>query len=520
MASQDYYQGQQGYNEGYQQTPQSPQYAQSPKYTQQPPEYNQNGPGPQGYGFTEGKQTFDETFKLERPKYNDLWAGILFILTFLGFVAVSGISIHGYATNHSGGIYDDSNQFSINSNTIILFAFVLVVAFVLSWLYLILARLFTKQFIWATGILNIVFGFGTAIYYLYRKQYGAGIVFLIFAAFTVFCFISWIPRIPFSVLMLQTSVDVARNYGHVFLVSAIGGIVALVFAAWFSVTLAAVYVRYAPDSSTCSNDNSCSYGRVIGLIVFITFAAYWISEWLKNTIYTTIAGVYGSWFFCSGSQTNALPKGATRGAFRRAITYSFGSISLGSLIVALINFVRQIVSVAQSQEAGEGNAVAACALCVLGCLISIIQAIAEFINRYAFSHIALYGKPYIQAAKDTWSMMKNRGIDALVNDCLIGPVLSMGSVFVGFACALLAFLYLEFTKPAYNSSGNYFAVAMAFAFLIGLQVCQIFMTPLGAGVDTFFVASAWDPDVLMRNHGALYQEMVRVYPRVQECIHA
>lgn len=48
----------------------------------------------------------------------------------------------------------------------------------------------------------------------------------------------------------------------------------------------------------------------------------------------------------------------------------------------------------------------------------------RFINSYAFSHIALYGKAYIPAAKDTWTMMKNRGIDALVNDCLISPVVS------------------------------------------------------------------------------------------------
>ena len=511
-------------NSGYQQGPPQPQYSQPPPNYNTPQNYGQNYGAPQGQGFNGGKETFNETFKLDRPKYNDLWASILFLLTFLGFVAVSGISLHGYATNSSGGgIYQDANSFTINSNTMILFAFVLIVAFALSWLYLILARLFTKQFIWATGILNIVLGFGTAIYYLYRKQYGAGIVFLIFAAFTVFCFITWIPRIPFSVLMLQTSVDVARGYGHVFLVSALGGLAALVFAAWYSVTLAAIYVRYAPQSNSCSSDStSCSWGTVIGLVVFITFAGYWISEVLKNVIYTTIAGVYGSWFFCysDSAPTSSLPKGATRGSFRRATTYSFGSISFGSLIVALINCLRQIVSVAQNQEAGQGNAAAACALCILGCLISILQSIAEFINRYAFSHIALYGKPYLAAAKDTWKMMKDRGIDALVNDCLIGPVLSMGSVFVGFACALLAFLYLEFTNPPYNSGGGFFAVIMAFSFLIGLQVCQIFMTPLGAGVDTIFVASAWDPEVLIKGHERLYAEMIRVYPRVQERIHA
>jgi hypothetical protein len=69
-------------------------------------------------------------------------------------------------------------------------------------------------------------------------------------------------------------------------------------------------------------------------------------------------------------------------------------------------------------------------------------------------------------------MIKNRGIDALVNECLIGPVLSMGATFIAYACALLAYLYLIFTSPAYNSDGSYTPVVVAFAFLIGLQVCE------------------------------------------------
>lgn len=326
-----------------------------------------------------------------------------------------------------------------------------------------------------------------------------------------------IPRIPFSVLMLQNTIDVARNYGHVFLVSAIGGLVGLAFAAWYSVTLVAVYVAYQPSSGAAGSNGS--WAKVIGLMVFLTFAGYWISEWIKNTIHSTVAGVYGSWFFCSG-KPGGTPKGATRGAFRRSITYSFGSISLGSLVVAIINMIRQAVSVAQSSASQDGNIAAACAFCILGCIIGIIDWAVQFINRYAFVHIALYGKPYFAAAKDTWTMMRQRGIDALVNDCLVGPVLTMGSTFVAFVCALLAYLYLEFTRPAYNANGDFYAVIMAFAFLIGLQVCQIFMTPLGSGVDTTFVASAWDPEVLMRDHPDLYQRMIQVYPRVQEAIHA
>lgn len=168
-----YYEGQsqvqnppQTYNQGnrYQGAPE-------PKYQQAPPNYGQNYQNPEGPSTStgDGKQTFAQAFKLEKPKYNDLWAGILvsdsqetfwqiidcpclqLILTFFGFTAVSGLSLQGYAANKGlsgGGIYHTPNQFSLNTNTIVLFAFILAVAFVFSWLYFTMARAFTKQFIW------------------------------------------------------------------------------------------------------------------------------------------------------------------------------------------------------------------------------------------------------------------------------------------------------------------------------------------------------------------------------------
>lgn len=116
-------------------------------------------------------------------------------------------------------------------------------------------------------------------------------------------------------------------------------------------------------------------------------------------------------------------------------------------------------------------------------------------------------------------MIKDRGIDALVNDCLIGPVFSFGAMFIGFATALMAYLWLEFTNPPYNSNGDFTVVIVAFAFLIGLQICNLFTTPLSSGIDTIFVAMAWDPEVLMRDHYTLYNQIVQVYPHLQQAIH-
>ena len=109
-------------------------------------------------------------------------------------------------------------------------------------------------------------------------------------------------------------------------------------------------------------------------VVLITKSTigYWITEYLKNTMHSVVAGVYGSWFFCGG-KPGGMPKGATRGAFRRAMTYSFGSISFGSLVVAIINMLRQAVSIAQQTEASQGNMIASILFCCLGCLVGLLQ---------------------------------------------------------------------------------------------------------------------------------------------------
>ncbi len=103
-------------------------------------------------------ETFRPDIKIEKPRWNDIWAGLLFLAVAAGFVAVSGIAIAGYSSTYSfngDGIYGSGNTFGLSTNTIVLFVFCLAIALVLGYGYVCLARIFTKQFIWITGILHI-----------------------------------------------------------------------------------------------------------------------------------------------------------------------------------------------------------------------------------------------------------------------------------------------------------------------------------------------------------------------------
>lgn len=108
-----------------------------------------------------------------------------------------------------------------------------------------------------------------------------------------------------------------------------------------------------------------------------------------------------------------------------------------------------------------GAILACCAACFVGC----IESLVEYFNRYAYIEIgevfidpdtlralrltlsysspALYGKPYIPAAKDTWRLFKDRGIDALINDSLVGITLNFGGYICGILAAIFAYVYLR-----------------------------------------------------------------------------
>ena len=71
----------------------------------------------------------------------------MFLTCFIAFAVISGFTLNAYRLTYGfqgSGIYSDTNTFSLNGNTVILFVFVLATAYVVSAIYFFLARMFTK----------------------------------------------------------------------------------------------------------------------------------------------------------------------------------------------------------------------------------------------------------------------------------------------------------------------------------------------------------------------------------------
>ncbi|WVO22325.1 protein PNS1 [Cryptococcus decagattii] len=545
MSAQEFYQG--GNPNGYQQQQYAPppggpaqdQYRGKQEYVppqSQPPNYNMQPSQPYAATNPEmgGQPIYQDTAPFSqatektgermkpRKRVNDIIPLILFIAAVVGFAVVSGIAIHSFVkVNGLGGGMGNSGEggtgtsVTLDYHTVYLLLVVVALGLVIASLYLMALRAFTKIILEVTLALTVILNIGICIYYFIIRYWSGAIIFLVIALLSVFFYWGMRKRIPLAKLLLQTTIDVTKHHPSVYVVVFIGLIVQAALSIWYTFTCISIYVKWTPGSAACSG-GGCSSSKVAGLVFYVTFAYLWMSQVIANVILCTLAGgVFGGWYYY-GPRTpgGGVPKRASLMAFVRASTLSLGSIAFGSLLVTILELLRLILQLLSQYEAGQGDMIGSILICIAQCCIGCIQWMIEYFNKYAYIEIALYGKSYIPAAKDTWRLLKDRGIDALVNDSLVGTALMWGAYINGFLCAVLGYLYLRFTHPAYNSNGQYSAPVILFSFLIGLNESFTIGSAIDAGVSTIFVGLGEDPMVLAERSPGLFEMIRQVYPRV------
>jgi len=116
-------------------------------------------------------------------------------------------------------------------------------------------------------------------------------------------------------------------------------------------------------------------------------------------------------------------------------------------------------------------------------------------------------------------LLTDRGVDAIINDSIVGFAMTWGSFFIGLLCILFSYVYLKITNPAYNSSGSYTPAILVYSFFVGFQVAQSLTATIEAGVSTIFVGLAEHPEVLAQRSPPLFEMIRQNYPRVVAGVH-
>ncbi|CAG8704238.1 28180_t:CDS:2 [Dentiscutata erythropus] len=482
--------------------PQTGRYSPVPQY--QPPAYDQ--------GSFRG--SIAEKWN-PKPKFQDLWAFLLFLAHLVGFVVLSIVGLK-YLISQDG--LKKGNSF-FRPEIIPPFVISGLIGLILSVVYMLFMQRFPLPLIKVTLYLSIAMYFVAAAVFFLVRSYLLSVIFVVFGILYLIAAFSWRNRIPFAAIMLETVVSITRKYYGIIIMGFIGLIVQVGWSVLWILSLIGAYEYF--DSIYCNTtvngQKTCNNSTIIYLIlVYLLFSFYWTSQVIKTIVHVTASGVYATYYFLEGTPqgTGTTP---TLSSFKRATTTSIGSICFGSLIIALLNTARAVLRTFADSDDGACGFLACC----IACLLAWIESIVEYFNFYAYVEVAIYGKSYCQAAKDTWTLIKDRGIEAIINDDLIGNVLTMGSLLIGVLCGLFGFLYihlfLNFLLQDQNSS-TLVIVFILICFVIGFMMCVVITDSVSSGVSTTFVALAEDPDALRRTKPVLFDRIRQQWPRIVQGI--
>lgn len=387
----------------------------------------------------------DEKFD-PAPRYSDSWATLLFIAHLAAFAAVAATSIPAIDFGSAPG---DGQPVPKGSFTLLLVA--VGAGAIASLGYFALMMKYAATLITTGFLLNIIYNFGIAVFFLVSGSFGAGMIWAVLAVIFGAIWWSWRSRIPFATVMLESVTDILAQFPGTTLAAVSGLLVNVAWLGLWTITVFGVIVRYQNSGQEA----------LAALFVFMAFSFYWTTQVISNVVHVTIsgsynigmavdywlplltldsfAGVVATYYFLGSAdpagKVTVPVSNPTGSSFKRAMTTSFGPIAFGSLLVSLLETTRGLVNAAAHQAARDDHQFAAFLLLCLRSLLDIIDDLFRYFNRYAYATVAVYGKSFCESAKTTWRMVLERGVDAVVGDSLINSVLGIGSTFIGFLTA-------------------------------------------------------------------------------------
>ncbi|PRP77509.1 hypothetical protein PROFUN_14268, partial [Planoprotostelium fungivorum] len=450
----------------------------------------------------------DDKFKPANHRRDPAWT-IVFLVHLVAFFVLFVFAAVKYQavmkdqqTTNTGNNTGNNEPYSDSTNLRkLLFSCMGMVALslIFAGVWLQVIKTFATQIIYITLVLSSALWIAFSIYLFSIHSIFGGIITLLAALLHIFLWFSWRSRIPFASLMLRTVSGVTQRYHGMTVISYLSLFVSIFWIVLWVLTV--IFLDQGLSSKVVDQNGQSHIERptaVYVLYVFLLLSFYWVAQVIKNVVHVTTSGTVASWYFLYG--TEAMPVNPSIASFKRATGTSFGSICLGSLIIAALQTIRTLLRGLR----GNHDILNA----IIDCFLSIIENLVRYFNKYAFAQIAIYGKSYCEAAKDTWAMFEQHGFMAVVNDDITGTVLGMSTLLGGVLNGVLGAILSVILFP---QNSNALAAMIIFGFLIGLLLCSQVMEVLESGITTIFVSFVMDPAVLARNSPELYAQFQERY---------
>ena len=192
-----------------------------------------------------------------------------------------------------------------------------------------------------------------------------------------------------------------------------------------------------------------------------------------------------------GPGKDQLPLTPVFNSLGRMLRYHTGTAAFGALIIAIIRFVRAVVTYIQKKTRNSQNRCMKCLLCCVQCCLKCCQKCLDYISRNALVWCSITGDNFCSSAFQAFGLlMQNVGRAAAMT--LVGTFV----VFFGKLCVALlttgisAMVIMYVWEDRISST----VMPMVVIFILSFVIASLFMTVFETGLDTMFLCFLADKE--------------------------
>lgn len=223
------------------------------------------------------------------------------------------------------------------------------------------------------------------------------------------------------------------------------------------------------------------------------FCFFWTANFIIAAGDMIVALAIAKWYF-TRDKRKMTP--AVASSIGNVLFYHLGTVAFGSLVLAIVQFMRAILARIQNRAkkvGGKcGSQVATILLCCCQCCLWCFEKCIQFINKNAYIQTAIFGKPFCAAARDAFYLiLRNMGRIGAVS-FVSGFVLVIGKLFISVSTTTVAYyLMVEYIADELHS----LAAPTVLVFLIAYFLADMFLDVFEIGLSAILQCFVADEEM-------------------------
>jgi len=260
------------------------------------------------------------------------------------------------------------------------------------------------------------------------------------------------------------------------------------------------------DCSSCSEEVMCRFVHYspvpdsVWMPWLNLFGFFWAMAFVSAFAEMVLAHAFATWYWTW--EKKDVPFFTVTNAMFATTVFHLGTIAFGSLIIAIIRFIRAILDYVEKKLKMYNNDLTRCLLWCCKCCLWCLEKFMKFINRNAYIVCAMRSSNFCSSAKHAFELLIKNLVRVVVLNKVVDFLLFLGKLVIMAGAATLS--YLVFSNKYFPDlhdnvpTLNYYVTPVV-AIVIGTYfITSSFFGVYEMAVDTLFLCFLEDLD---RNDG-------------------